>query len=343
MKKLMIVAPKFRYYADVYQRIFKDSSQYELIQVDTEMQMSAMEYISISVRRNFLKKEPKNNSRNYQKKIIDQSEKVIAEYRKYRPDIVMVVKGEQVLPQHVHMMQKHSKTILLCSDTSLHFPNMMRTVSEYDCVVTYDADDAQRLAPFSKNPILVQYGNYDESKFYIKPDMQKDIDVSFVGVMYPYRMEILERLSRDFRELNMVFYGCYAGKGNPVKYLKWYANRKTSPFKNMEAGYETVNDMYNRSKIVLNILNEQSQNGWENRTAEILGSGAFALIRGNPAVEKELNGKAAAFYGYDDLADKIRYYLKHEEERQAIARNGHHKICAGHTYRHRVKEMLNLG
>lgn len=42
----------------------------------------------------------------------------------------------------------------------------------------------------------------------------------------------------------------------------------------------------------------------------------------------------------EDLLQKIDYYLAHEDERMEIAKNGHEKIAAGHTYRHRVREML---
>ena len=40
------------------------------------------------------------------------------------------------------------------------------------------------------------------------------------------------------------------------------------------------------------------------------------------------------------MLKKIGYYLNHEEERKAIAGNGHDKVAAKHTYRHRVREML---
>lgn len=44
----------------------------------------------------------------------------------------------------------------------------------------------------------------------------------------------------------------------------------------------------------------------------------------------------------EDLLQKVVYYLDHEEERKAIAKNGHDKVAARHTYRHRVREMLDL-
>lgn len=44
----------------------------------------------------------------------------------------------------------------------------------------------------------------------------------------------------------------------------------------------------------------------------------------------------------EDLLQKAAWYLDHEEERKTIAKNGHDKVAAGHTYRHRVREMLDL-
>lgn len=41
------------------------------------------------------------------------------------------------------------------------------------------------------------------------------------------------------------------------------------------------------------------------------------------------------------MLQKIDYYLTHEDERIAIAKNGHDKVAAAHTYRGRVREMLS--
>ncbi|HWY87355.1 MAG TPA: glycosyltransferase, partial [Gemmataceae bacterium] len=46
-----------------------------------------------------------------------------------------------------------------------------------------------------------------------------------------------------------------------------------------------------------------------------------------------------------ELVDKIRYYLSHEDERRAVAKAGHRRALADHTWRHRFEmlfEDLNL-
>jgi spore maturation protein CgeB len=48
------------------------------------------------------------------------------------------------------------------------------------------------------------------------------------------------------------------------------------------------------------------------------------------------------FESQQDLLDKIDYYLSHEDERAAIAKNGHDKVATAHTYIHRIKEMESV-
>mgnify|MGYP003316955199 FL=1 len=43
----------------------------------------------------------------------------------------------------------------------------------------------------------------------------------------------------------------------------------------------------------------------------------------------------------DDLLSKIDYYLNHEDERIAIAKNGFERTAANHTYKHRIEEMVS--
>ncbi|MFN3135783.1 MAG: glycosyltransferase, partial [Candidatus Kryptonium sp.] len=42
----------------------------------------------------------------------------------------------------------------------------------------------------------------------------------------------------------------------------------------------------------------------------------------------------------DDLTEKINYYLRHDNERNRIARNAYQKAISSHTYLHRVKFIL---
>ena len=74
-----------------------------------------------------------------------------------------------------------------------------------------------------------------------------------------------------------------------------------------------------------------------------MGSGGFLLSNFQADfLDEFVPGEDFVYYeSKDDLLYKIDYYLNHEEERAAIARSGHDKLAAGHTFRHRVREMLS--
>lgn len=107
--------------------------------------------------------------------------------------------------------------------------------------------------------------------------------------------------------------------------------------------YREMPLVFRRSKINLNISLRSILSGIPQRAFDIMGSGGFLLSNyQNDFPDYFTPGKHFDFYeSRADLLNKIAYYLSHEEERRQIARNGHDQVAAAHTYRHRVREMLD--
>ena len=101
--------------------------------------------------------------------------------------------------------------------------------------------------------------------------------------------------------------------------------------------------VFRRSRINLNISLRSIRSGIPLRAFDIMGSGGFLLSNFQADfLDDFVPGEDFDYYeSREDLLDKIGYYLSHEKERAAIARNGHDKIAARHTFRHRVREMLS--
>ncbi len=108
--------------------------------------------------------------------------------------------------------------------------------------------------------------------------------------------------------------------------------------------YGEMPRVFKQSKVNLNISLRGIKSGIPLRAYDIMGAGGFLLSNFQADfLDYFIPGEDFVFYeSKEDLLQKVGYYLAHEEEREAIARNGHDKVAAAHTYRHRVKEMLNL-
>lgn len=106
--------------------------------------------------------------------------------------------------------------------------------------------------------------------------------------------------------------------------------------------YREMPLVFRQSRINLNISLRSIKSGIPQRAFDIMGSGGFLLSNyQNDFPDYFTPGEDFDFYeSKADLLHKIDYYLANETERLQIARNGHDKIAAAHTYRHRIREML---
>ena len=100
--------------------------------------------------------------------------------------------------------------------------------------------------------------------------------------------------------------------------------------------------VFKQSKINLNISLRSIKSGIPLRAFDIMGSGGFLLSNFQADyLDDFIPGVDFDYYeSKEDLLAKTGYYLSHDDERAAIAKNGHDKVAANHTFRHRVREML---
>lgn len=79
------------------------------------------------------------------------------------------------------------------------------------------------------------------------------------------------------------------------------------------------------------------------RIFEVPGCGGFLLTQPAEGLERYYipDLEVATFGGLEDLARKIGRYLEHPEERDRIARAGHRRTRAEHTYEIRFAQMLD--
>jgi len=98
------------------------------------------------------------------------------------------------------------------------------------------------------------------------------------------------------------------------------------------------------TRINLGFLRKLNRDTQTDRTMEIPACGAFMLAeRSDDHLRLFEEGREAAFFGSDDeLLEKVRYYLGHEDERAAIARAGRQKcLDAGYSETERMRGMID--
>lgn len=100
--------------------------------------------------------------------------------------------------------------------------------------------------------------------------------------------------------------------------------------------------VFNQSKINLNMTIPNIKSGVPLRVYDVLGSGGFLLTNFQAEIplifenEKHL----VCYYSEDDLREKVKYYLAHDDERTAIATAGYEFVKKECTYERRINEIL---
>lgn len=187
---------------------------------------------------------------------------------------------------------------------------------------------------------LVNFGNFIESSkidyvaFNNRDDMDK-IEVSAKKLWMPYAVS-KKHYDIEFHEekkYDVTFIGGITPERQ--KYLDNFKIKHISAF-----GNDYVKEM-KRSKIC---FNKSIANDLNAKYFEILGAGTFMLTNENDSffefVEKNEYIEKMFYKNDDDLSDKIKYYLKNDDEREFIAKKANEYILNNHTFESRIKIIL---
>jgi len=228
------------------------------------------------------------------------------------------------------------KTIYVCSDAHLGPEYRFKKARQFDYVFfnqeraakEYMAEEviAKRVGPSKSNQKVAWLPHAAEPQAYPHFETLKKYDVAFIGHIQEQPnfngITRVELLDRAFKEFPNFFFG---------------TRQPAFPGKNM---FEDASKRFCESKVVLNISIGDDLNM---RLFEILSSGAFQLTNWLPTME-EIGLKdgvhLATYKTLDEMVEKARYYIEHEEEREKIAQAGHEAFLSGHTYKHRILQIL---
>ncbi len=107
--------------------------------------------------------------------------------------------------------------------------------------------------------------------------------------------------------------------------------------------YWEILEICKQSKICLNSM-PFFKNGTHERIFFSLACGALPITTDNLWVrENFINGKELLLYEtlkWNEVNDKINYFLAHEAERQQLVRSGYEKVLLHHTWDQRAEQLL---
>lgn len=121
--------------------------------------------------------------------------------------------------------------------------------------------------------------------------------------------------------------------------------KKDFNFKLIHNEGHTRDRKYLYGNTPINISISKSEDGMtSNRLFDILASGGFCLVRYFPGLDEMFaNGQHLVWFNsVKEMKGLVQYYLKNEQERKEIAKNGHNLYKKKHTAQHRIQNIFDI-
>lgn len=229
----------------------------------------------------------------------------------------------------------------------------------YDYCMVPEQEALQKYVDIGANPIHIQMAANPE--IYGPYPLKRKYDVTFVGQNYLNRQDYVEFLYKNGIDVHVWGPGWKSALSSNAKGIlnklksKVGLSKATLPKTNVGEllSDEELIKMYSRSKISLNFSEVVASGRNYNpgpikryirlRDFEAPMSGAF-YITGYQDELKEYYEIGKEIVCYDtkrELLKKIRYYLKHQDEAEAIRIAGHKRALKDHIWENRFKELFN--
>ncbi len=260
-----------------------------------------------------------------------------------KPDVtIFSLYTDQFSTEFVKSLGTYTHTLCFFHDDGWRKEFVAKWAPCFDAFTTSDSAGVRKYSRSGLNhSVFVPFG-VNELLFCPNTDLEKDVDVSFVGAWHPYRQWLVSMLGK--KGINVETYG-----------YRW-PNGMLSEAKMIE--------LFQRSKISINMTNCPS---WDvryllssprallnrfrspkvfeqikGRHFEIPACGAMQLSYYVDGLEKvfEFGEEIVLYQSPEELADKIDRYLSDPEELERVAKNGLARVRRDHTYSQRFLEVF---
>jgi len=163
--------------------------------------------------------------------------------------------------------------------------------------------------------------------------IERDIDLIFVGALFPNKMPLLASLKRTYGR-RFRLHGLAGWKKNLFFGLRYGVPGWVSPIQ-----FDEYVPLYQRAKIGVNVHNRGKYTVGGFRLFELPANGVMQISDGGEYLKEffRVGEEIESYETAEELIDKIDYYLSHERARERIARAGYRRAISDHRIGARLK------
>lgn len=253
------------------------------------------------------------------------SEALLDRVRDFKPDILFsVFFDENHDPKRDVMRQISSmtKTVGWFCDSHFRYDNFDRPWADFlNYNVTTSAAAYDRYVREGLGNKVIK-SQWFAAPPYKNLGIPQDISVTFVGQPHGDRRQVIDQIKNAGVDIQT--------------YGTGWAQRLT---------FDGMIQIFNRSKINLNLNNacDVRFKQIKGRNFEVPACGGFLLTGHAENLQDyyEIGKEIVTFTTTEDMIEKIKYYLSHDAEREAIAKAGYERTIRDHTFASRMDDIVS--
>ncbi len=277
-----------------------------------------------------------NDSTDLQKEILTQAKNI-------KPDIVFCILQEnQIEIETLKSLKENFFTVNWFGDDQWRFDNFSSKYANYfDACITTDKFSVDKYKEIGQeNIIRSQWASLPSTVDYEKVEYK--YDVTFIGGASRFRQWFVKELEKRGIKVHCFGFNWDNGRVSYEEMEEIFLTSKINLNISNSTQYDIRYLLANPRNIINTLRAAKNKSQTKARIFEIPVQGGFELTEYVPSLEDYFNiGEEISCYRDIDEAELlIKYYLAHDDEREAIKLAGVKRARLEHTFKNRIVDFM---
>ncbi len=292
----------------------------------------------------------------------DMNERLLESVRENKPDICFFfLFTDEIRSETIQAITNRNTTITVnwFADDHWRFGSFSQYWAPlFHWVITTDPASVEKYHRIGiRNVIQSQWG-FNHYR-YIHTDIPYTHEVTFIGQSHSNRKSVIQRLQQSGIPVQCWGKGWANGRLDQDEMVRLFSSSKINlnfaqssfgihlkpllkVFLTRRADGSVVVNTPRTMASQVSTLFRRPQPQIKGRNFEIPGFGGFLLTEYAEGIEECFvpDKEIAVFRSVDELREKIRYFLDHEDEREAVRQAGHDRALKYHTFEKRFEDIF---
>jgi spore maturation protein CgeB len=272
----------------------------------------------------------------------EMNHQLLARVQSSKPDLAMFsLYTDQLDPTTVSQLRKYTRTLCFFHDDTWRVEFSQFWARHFDFFTTPDVYGERKYAAMGLvNAIYFPFGCNE--KLYRKTIVPKKYDVSFVGAWHPYREWLIQRLRKVGLNVQALGYRWPGGIVSHEQMVSLFNESRINLNMSNSASWDARYLLASPRALINRIRSPKAVEQLKARHFEINGSGGFQLSYYVEGLERhyEIGTEIGVYLDPDDLLQKVKLYLANDDLRESVARAGHLRTLAEHTFQKRFARVF---